>query len=73
MKDFSNAAFSPEVIEAMTAALEAAIATLPEPVSTTHINLLAESILRTAKSGETKVPVLQRIALLELRISPRGK
>jgi hypothetical protein len=73
MKDFSNAAFSPEVIEAMTAALEAAIATLPEPVSTTHVNLLAESILRTAKSGETKVPVLQRIALMELRISPRGK
>jgi hypothetical protein len=29
------------VIEAMTAALEASISTLPEPVSSTHVNLLA--------------------------------
>ena len=68
MKDFSNAAFSPEVIGAMTNALESAIATLPEPVSSTHVNLLAESILRTAKTGETDAPVLQRIALLELNL-----
>jgi hypothetical protein len=71
MKDFSNAAFSPETIEAMTAALEASISTLPEPVSSTHVNLLAESILRTAKTGETDPLVLQRIALLELQLSPR--
>ena len=71
MKDFSNAAFSPDVIEAMTAALEASISTLPEPVSSTYVNLLAESILRTAKAGETDPWVLQRIALLELQLSPR--
>jgi hypothetical protein len=33
---------------------------------------LAESILRTAKSGERDVTILQRIALLELQITPRG-
>jgi hypothetical protein len=71
MKDFSSAAFSPEVIEAMTAALEASIATLPEPVSSTRINCLAESILRTAQAGETDPVVLMRMALLELRLSAR--
>jgi hypothetical protein len=72
MKDFSNVAFSPEIIQAMTAALESSIATLPEPVSSTHVNLLAESILRTAKTGETDALVLQRIALLELSLNPRS-
>jgi hypothetical protein len=71
MKDFSDAVFAPEVIELMTAALEASVATLPEPVSSTQVNLLAESILRSAKAGERDVTVLQRIALLELQISPR--
>jgi hypothetical protein len=71
MKNFADAAFPPEVIEAMTAALEQATATLPEPVSQGHIVQLAESILRTAKAGERDVAVLQRIALLELQITPR--
>jgi hypothetical protein len=72
MKDFSNVEFSPEIIRTMTAALESSIATLPDPVSSTHVNLLAESILRTAKAGETNASVLQRIALLELRLNPRS-
>jgi hypothetical protein len=71
MKNFSDAAFSPETIEIMSAALEAAIATLPEPVNSAHVNILAESILRTAKAGERDVAVLQRIALVELQIFPR--
>jgi hypothetical protein len=71
MKNFADAAFSPEVIEIMTAALEASIGTLPEPVTTAHINMLAESILRTAKTGERDAAVLQRIALVELQITPR--
>lgn len=71
MKDFSDAAFSPETVELMTAALKGAIATLPDPVSSTHVNLLAEAILRTAKSGERDAAVLQRLALIELQISPR--
>ena len=36
MKDFSDAVFTPDVIELMTAALEASVATLPEPVSSTR-------------------------------------
>jgi hypothetical protein len=51
MKDFENAAFPPEVVEIMTAALDHAVATLPEPVHSRHVTVLAESILRTANNG----------------------
>jgi hypothetical protein len=44
---------------------------LPHPVSSTQVNLLAESILRTAQSGERDPAILQRMALLELQITPR--
>ncbi len=71
MKDFAGATFSPEVIEAMTRALEASVATLPEPVSASHVERLAESILRNANAGERDAVVLQRLALLELQIAPR--
>jgi hypothetical protein len=71
MRNFSDAVFSPEVVEVMSAALQQAVATLPEPVSAAHVSLLAEAILRAAKSGERDVAVLQRLALLELQISPR--
>jgi hypothetical protein len=71
MKDFSNAAFSQEVIDAMTSALEQAVATLPEPVTAAHVSLLAESILRSAKAGERDAAVLMRLALIELNITPR--
>lgn len=72
MKNFSNAEFSPEVIALMTTALEAAVATLPEPVHSSHVNALAESILRMANAGERDVVNLQRIALLELQLAPRN-
>ena len=72
MKDFSGAVFPPDLVGLMTAALQGAIATLPEPVSSTHVTLLAESILRTAQAGERDVAVLQRIALLELQLAPRA-
>ena len=71
MKDFADAAFEPEIVEAMTVALKQAIESLPEPVSTASVGRLAESILRSAKSGEHDPAVLQRIALIELRITPR--
>ena len=71
MKNFADAAFEPEVIELMTTALERAVASLPEPVTTSHVSLLAESILRTAQSGERDVAVLERIALMELQMTPR--
>jgi hypothetical protein len=70
MKDFSNAAFSPDTIKAMTAAFESSVSVLPEPVSSSRINLVAESILRTAKTGERDPSILQRIALMELQLSP---
>ncbi|BBO09736.1 hypothetical protein TM102_12060 [Bradyrhizobium sp. TM102] len=55
----------------MTGALEAAVASLPEPVQASHVNMLAESILRTAAAGERNVANLQRIALMELQLVPR--
>ena len=71
MKNFSDATFTPEMVETMGAALEASAATPPEPVSSRHVTLLAESILRSANSGEQDEVALQRIALLELQIAPR--
>jgi hypothetical protein len=68
MKDFAHASFSPEKIEAMTSALQSAIDTLPEPVSSRVIHRLAEAILRAARDGESSQLVLQRLALLELQI-----
>ena len=46
-------------------------ASLPESVNSTHVERLAESILRTANSGERSAAVLERIALMELQITPR--
>lgn len=71
MKDLAEASFPPDLIAIMTAALKASVATLPEPVSSTQVNLLAESILHTAKAGERDATVLQRMALLELQMAPR--
>jgi hypothetical protein len=71
MKDFANAAFPPEVISVMKDALDAAVASLPEPVSSTQVQFLAESILRAADKGERDPVALERLALLELQITPR--
>jgi hypothetical protein len=72
MKNFANASFSPEKIEAMTSALQAAIDTLPEPVSSHVTHRLAETILRAARDGESNQLALQRMALLELQIGPES-
>ena len=72
MKDFSDATFVPEMVDAMTEALDASVATLPHPVSSTQVTQLAESILRTAQTGERDPTILQRMALMELQITPRG-
>ena len=37
MKDFPNAAFAPDVIEAMDKALQKAVETLPHPVSSERV------------------------------------
>jgi hypothetical protein len=72
MKDFSNASFPPETIALMEDAMKAAVATLPDPVHSAHVQSIAESILRTARDGERDPDTLQRMALLELQITPRG-
>lgn len=71
MKDFSNASFTPDTIQVMTVAMNSALATLPHPVNSTHVQSVAETILRTAKDGERDPKVLERMALLELQISSR--
>ena len=71
MKDFPHAAFPPETIALMQRALQNAIATLPEPVHSSHVRALAETILRTAKEGERDPASLQTMALLELQIASR--
>ena len=71
MKDFANASFQPEVVAVMEAAMDGALATLPDPVSTAHVRSIAETILRTARDGERDPKVMERMALLELQISPR--
>lgn len=72
MKDFSNASFAPETLDIMKKAMDAAVASLPDPVSSAHVQSLAETILRTAKEGERDPSTLQRMALLELQIAPRN-
>ena len=71
MKDFSNASFPPELISVMQTALDAAVTALPEPVHSSHVQALAEAILRGAHSGERDAAVLQRLALLELQLTMR--
>jgi hypothetical protein len=71
MKDLPNAAFSPDIIEIMNDAMETAVATLPYPVSSAHVQAIAETILRTANEGVRNVATLQRLALLELQIASR--
>jgi hypothetical protein len=71
MKDFSNASFPPDTIEVMTLAMNAALSTLPHPVSSKYVQLVAETILRTAKDGERDPKAKVCMALLELKISPR--
>ncbi len=55
----------------MDAALDAAVASLPEPVQSSHVQAIAESILREARGGERDPVVLQRLALMELQLTQR--
>jgi hypothetical protein len=68
MKDFSNASFSLDLIEAMDQALQGAVATLPHPVSSMRVQTIAESILRSAKQGESDPRTLQTMALVEMQL-----
>ena len=68
MRNFSNASFAPDLIGAMQEALDGAVATLPHPVSSAHVQAIAENILRGAKEGERNPTTLQTMALMELQI-----
>lgn len=46
---------------------------LPELVDSAHVTIIAESILRTADTGERDAAALERIALMELRLTPRHR
>jgi hypothetical protein len=72
MRDFPDAVFVPETVEIMGEALDASVSTLPDPVTAAQVNLLAESILRTAQEGERDTAILQRMALLELTLMARA-
>jgi hypothetical protein len=71
MKDFPHASFPPDTIALMTVAMDGACSRLPHPVTSTHIKSLAETILRSTQEGERDPAALERLALLELTISPR--
>ena len=71
MKDFANASFDSDTVALMQTAMEGAVATLPEPVSSSTVQQIAEAVLRCAKEGERDPAILQRLALLELQITPR--
>lgn len=68
MRDFPDAVFPPETVEVMAEALDASVSALPHPVTVGQVNQLAESILRTAQTGEHDTTTLQRLALLELQL-----
>ena len=68
MKDFPNAAFAPDVIEAMDQALQKAVATLPHPISSNRVQSVAECILRSAEQGERDPRKLQAMALVEMQL-----
>ena len=71
MKNFPHASFPPETIALMTTAMEGALSRLPHPVNLAHVNSIAETILRSAQEGERDPVALERMAFLELMISPR--
>jgi hypothetical protein len=71
MKDFANACFTPDAIRIMATAFDSAISALPDPVGSSRVDSVAETILRSTIEGERDPAVLARLALLELLVSPR--
>jgi hypothetical protein len=69
MDDFANASFQPDLVALMDTALTNAVSKLPHPVSSAHVNAIAQTILRTASEGERNVVALETMALLELQLS----
>jgi hypothetical protein len=70
MKGFSNASFPPEAIKLMKIALDAAVASLPEPVSTAHVQAIAETILLGQGGRKISVSIAKNGALGTADSSP---
>jgi hypothetical protein len=71
MKDFANASFPPDTIALMMTAMDNALAKLPRPVVSAHVNRSPKPLC-PANAGERDPAALQRMAFLELMIAPRG-
>ena len=71
MDNFANASFQPDMVALMDTALANAVGKLPHPVSSAHVQAIAQTILRSAKEGERNIGALETMALLELQIGPR--
>ena len=67
MKIFQGTSFSPETIAAMTQAFEGAVETLPEQVSSGHVQALAKNIIDLAAQGERDPERMKLLALLALQ------
>ena len=67
MKIFQGTSFSPDTIAMMTPVLEEAVAALPEPVSSRHVQTLARNILDLTSQGERDPERLKLLALLALQ------
>jgi hypothetical protein len=72
MENFANASFQPDVVALMDTALANAVEKLPHPVSSAHVQAIAQTILRSASEGERSVVALETMALLELQLSPHS-
>jgi hypothetical protein len=69
MDDLANASFHPELVALMDTALANAVEKLPHPVSSKHVQSIAQTILRSARDGERNVGLLESLALLELQLN----
>jgi N12 class adenine-specific DNA methylase len=67
MTVFQGTSFSPDTIAMMTKALNEAVETLPEPVSSGHVQTLAKNIVDLTSQGERDPERLKLLALLALR------
>ena len=67
MKIFQGTSFHPQTIAIMTQALEQAVETLPEPVSSGTVQLLAKNIIDLAAQGERDPERMKLLALLALQ------
>jgi hypothetical protein len=52
MKDFSNASFPPEIIGTVKEAMDAAVASLPDPISSAYVQSIAEATSHGQGWGE---------------------